>query len=187
MATEAQTYLAHQEVAMNPESLPQEERGEFSNNDPDLIEDQIKKNPQRFPFGEAGLVDSYRKVKAHILFRFRSRRVRNTLPAYSGIGGVLDSFTTTRRLAAGRAASIADAEVAAGVCDDVVVAAVIPRGGGLIGQHVAVQQRGPASSVCAGGTRGEEIDMSAYDGLPTAMHDSLVDCNWSAFRCKRGP
>ena len=55
----------------------------------------------------------------------------------------------------------------------------MPRGGGLIGSHVYVQQRGRArwargrgNSVSAA-ARGGEIDMSAYNGLSAAMHDSL--------------
>src|ERR1035438_4638166 len=56
---------------MTPENLPQEEGGEFGNDAFDSSVEKIHEHPQWRPFGNAGFVDAYRKVKVHFLLRFR--------------------------------------------------------------------------------------------------------------------
>jgi len=58
---------------MTPSNLPQEEGSEFSDSNPDLMEDEVEEKIERYPVTVADLIDAYRKVKAHILLRFRSR------------------------------------------------------------------------------------------------------------------
>ena len=51
--------------------LPQKERGELADGDLNSFQNEVNQHNQWRPFGDAGFVDAYRKVKAHILIRFR--------------------------------------------------------------------------------------------------------------------
>jgi hypothetical protein len=51
--------------------LPQQKRRELANDDFDGSEKEVHEHRQWRPFGDTGFVDAYRKVKAHLLVRFR--------------------------------------------------------------------------------------------------------------------
>ena len=51
--------------------LPQKKRGELTDSDFNGSHNEVNQHHQWRPFGDAGFVDAYRKVKAHFLVRFR--------------------------------------------------------------------------------------------------------------------
>jgi hypothetical protein len=57
----------------SPNSLSQNEIGKSRDAKFDFTSQEEHKQIQWYPFGDAGFVNAYREVKAHILIRFRIR------------------------------------------------------------------------------------------------------------------